>query len=171
MTALEYAKTFIGEKEKPNNGGFYNPKLQEIMTRAGHKYGEAWCAYFMEACFCEPIKGTTKEAELRILFSASAVSTYGAFKKNGYKISMIPTVGALVIYRKFKDGQGGWQGHAGIVSEVINEVQFRDIGGNTSAAGSREGTIVGENPRSTKFRSTGLNVMGFITIEQEPLPV
>lgn len=162
MTPIEVALSFLGATEKPNNGGFYNERLQALMTTAGHKPGEAWCCYFMEACFCEALK--EREAELRKIFSASCVTTFNNFQAAGYTITKVPFVGALGILRKYKDGEPTWQGHAILVLEVIDQLHYRSIEGNTNASGSREGTLVGVQPRSTKFRSNGLNLMGFIKI-------
>jgi hypothetical protein len=57
-----------------------------------------------------------------------------------------------------------WEGHAGIVSEVLSDSEFKSIEGNTSTQGSRNGDRVAENPRNTKVKPNGLNVLGFIKI-------
>lgn len=165
MTAVDVAKLFIGEKEKPHNGGFYNPKLQEIMTKSGHHTGEAWCCYFAESCFCEAMKGTAKEKELRMLFSANCVQTMKNFIKAGYKTSITPVAGALVIYRRYVNGTPQNTGHAGICELAIDDERFMDIEGNTNRDGGAEGDSILPKNRSTQRLRNGLNVEVFIIIE------
>lgn len=163
MKVIEEARKYVGMKEKPQNSGFYNPTLQAIMTKAGQKSGEAWCAYFAEAMFCEAYP--ENESKFRKLFNAGAVQTYKNFVAAGYKPLLKPRPGDLVIWQKYTNGMAGWQGHAGIVSEVINDVEFKSIEGNTkSNVGTREGDSVQEKTRKLVIVNSGLNVLGFITI-------
>lgn len=168
MKAIEIAKTFIGEKEKPGNGGFYNEKLQAIMTEAGHKRGEAWCCYFAEACFCESAKlagDIDRLKKLRYLFSANCVVTFNNFKDAGFKISKTPVVGALVIFRKIVEGKPTTSGHAGICSTLINSGSFTAIEGNTNRDGGREGDSVRDKMRFIRKVYNGLELMGFVILE------
>lgn len=165
MKALDIAKEFIGQTEKPNNGGFYNTRLQAIMSAAGHKKGEAWCCYFAEACFCEPVKDTPKEHELRLLFSANCVQTLKNFEKAGYKISQTPVEGALVIFRRYVNGIPQTTGHAGLCELAHDDANFTSIEGNTNDDGGSEGELVLPKIRNTTKKRTGLNVEGFVIIE------
>lgn len=170
MKASEVAKTFVGEKEKPGNSGFYNQRLQELMTKAGHKTGEAWCCYFAEACFVEAAGGDTTERGklLRTLFSANCVQTWKNFVKAGFKTSMTPVVGALVIFQRRKNGVPTSQGHAAIVKEFSPATPniFTSIEGNTNSTGSREGDSVQIKRRSMAISPNGLNPLGFVIIEE-----
>ena len=163
MNVIETALQYWGEKEKPGNAGFYNEKLQAIMTKAGHKKGEAWCAYFAEAVFCEAMPD--REEELRALFSASTVKTFENFRKANFIISKIPVMYSLVIWRRYVNGIAQWQGHAGIVCSVQDELNFKSIEGNTNSDGSREGDSIQIKNRSTAIKKTGLNIMGFVIIQ------
>jgi hypothetical protein len=155
MKQIEIAQKYLGHKEKPGNDFDENTALGKILKEAGHKDGEAWCAYFCEAIFVET---------LRALFSASTVQTFHNFKKSGYEISDTPEVGTMVIWQRHKNGLPTWQGHAGIVTCVNPDGSFGTIEGNTNSASSREGDSVQEKVRQNKRVENGLNILGFITI-------
>ena len=173
MKIIDIAFPLIGEREKPNNGGFYNEELQAIMTAAGHRKGEAWCCYLMEALFIKAYP--EKESTLRLFFSGSCVQTFrqmrdGVKTKNGlvkspFEIKHEPVVGALVLWQKYKDGQPTGLGHAGLCTEATTAKIFRTIEGNTNRDGSREGTMILPKLRSTDWTQNGLNIMGFVIIE------
>jgi hypothetical protein len=165
MTTIDVARKYIGQKELPGNRFIDDPKvagdLGERIKKAGQKDGEAWCAYFVEAVLREAYP--TRSAEIDKYISASAVKTFENLKNAKYKVSKLPTVGDIVVWQKYKDGEKTWQGHIGIVSKVINGNVFMAIEGNTSDGKSREGTTVMEHRRTLSVLTTGLNVMGFIT--------
>lgn len=167
MNAIEVAREFIGQKEKPNNGGFYNPRLQKLMDKAKHKEGEAWCCYFAEAVFCEAYP--EREEELRELFSANCVQTAKNFEAAGYDVGLIPVEGALVIWQRFVNGRPTTSGHAGILEIAQNNTSFISIEGNTNEAGSREGELVLPKSRTTNRVATGLNVIAIIDISKGPV--
>lgn len=155
MKQIEIAKQYIGQKEKPGNDFDTDTPLGKILKEAGQKDGEAWCCYFQEAIFVET---------LRALFSASTVQTFYNFKNAGYEIHDVPKVGTLVIWQSYKDGKPIWSGHAGLVTKVNADGSFVTIEGNTTEAGSREGTSVQEKVRKNVRVENGLNILGFITI-------
>lgn len=155
MKQIEIAKKYIGQKEKPGNDFDTDTPLGKILKDAGHKDGEAWCAYFAEAVFVET---------LRHLFSASTVTTFHNFKNAGYEISETPKIGALVIWQRYTGGKPTWQGHCGIVTCVNEDNSFFSIEGNTDKAGSRTGGSVQENPHTLARVRDGLNVLGFVKI-------
>lgn len=152
---IDIAKKYINHKEKPGNNFDDDTPLGKILKEAGHKDGEAWCAYFMEAVFVET---------LRSLFSASTVQTFQNFKNAGYEISNVPKVGALVIWQRYKDGKPTWAGHAGLVTKVQSDGVFFTIEGNTNSSGSREGDSVQEKMRKNVKVENGLNILGFVII-------
>jgi hypothetical protein len=160
---IDIAKKDLGKVEKPNNSGFADPVLEKEMIEVGWQTGFAWCALISERWAKKAFP--ERFAELNKLFSASAVTTFANFKKAGYKISDTPVLGALVIWQKYVNSQPSWQGHAGIVSEVINDKEFKSIEGNGSVKGSRDGTTVVEQRRKLVKLDTGLNVMGFIILD------
>jgi hypothetical protein len=159
---VEIAKKDLGEVEKAANSGFRNPILEAEMRAVGWVKGYAWCTLIAERWAKKAFPEKAKEFDK--LFDPSAVKTYRNFLKAGYKISPTPVVGALVIWQKYNKGQASWQGHAGIVSEVISDSEFKSIEGNGSVKGSREGTTVVEQRRKVLKLDTGLNVLGFIIL-------
>lgn len=159
---VEIAKKDLGKKEKPGNSGWYDKALEQAMKEDGWGHGMAWCAFIVEKWAEDAYPD--KEQKLDKLFSGSAVQTFRNFKKAGYKISQTPVVGSIVIWQKYINGNPHWSGHAGIVSEVISDKEFRSIEGNTNSAGSREGNVVAEKTRKIIKLDTGLNVLGFIVL-------
>lgn len=166
MNALvEAARKDLGKKEKPGNSGWYDKLLEKHMKEDGWSHGMAWCAFIVEKWAEEAYPD--QEQKLDKLFSGSAVQTFRNFKKAGYTTSKTPVVGAIVIWQKHVKGAPHWSGHAGIVSEVINDKEFKSIEGNTNSAGSREGNVVAEKHRKIMKFETGLNVLGFIILNEE----
>jgi hypothetical protein len=164
MRAIETAQKYLGETEISGNAGFTQVEFEGKMKLVGWKKGEAWCAYFAELVFKEAYP--ERAEDFNRLFSASAVKTYSNFLANGYIGKPEPSPGDLVIWRMFKNGSPSWQGHAGIVSDVLGQTLFYSIEGNTNDGGGREGYIVARKVRDTKRKLNGLNVMGFITLEK-----
>lgn len=163
MTHITLAKQYLGKKEKPNNSGFEDPAFEADMKNFGEWLPTyAWCA-----CFCQMIFRKSypeKSDALKKLFDPSTRKTFENFKAAKYTISQKPIVGALVIWASYVGGKMQWTGHAGIVTEIVNDNVFKSIEGNTSGAGSRNGDRVNENTRTLSVKSNGLNVMGFIQI-------
>jgi hypothetical protein len=163
MQIVEIAKQYIGKKEKPGNTGFVDKQMEADMRAVGWQPGWAWCAGFCEAIAWKAYP--TRINELKGHFVPSAVNTYRNLLKAGYKTSLTPEVGAFVFWQRMKDGIGQWQGHCGIVSEVIDSKTFKSIEGNTNGSGSREGDGVYEKNRVVRSDvEDGLKVIGFIKI-------
>jgi len=163
MKLIEVAKKDIGKKEKPGNTGFEDPELERAMKAVGWAPGWAWCASIQEKWIWEAYP--EKKAEVNGYFVPSAVATFRNLKNAGYHVSMVPTVGALVFWQRIKEGVAQWQGHAGVVSKVVSDIEFYSIEGNTSESGSREGTTVLEKYRTVvKDVQNGLKVIGFVTL-------
>lgn len=163
-SVVETARKYIGQKEIKGNIFKDDPNVKgdlgERLHQAGQKDGEAWCAYFVEAVLRETYPVRSAEIEKHIC--ASAVKTFENLKKAGYKVSKSPTVGDIVVWQRYSKGKATWQGHIGIVSQVINN-SFKAIEGNTNSSGSREGDSVQEKNRTCSVVSDGLNVLGFVT--------
>lgn len=163
MTLIDAARKDIGKKEKPNNSGFEDKQLEKDMRAVGWQPGWAWCASIQEKWIREAYPKRAKE--LNGFFVPSAVATFRNLKNAGFSVSMVPTEGALVFWQRMKDGHALWQGHAGVVAEVINETEFISIEGNSNRAGSREGDSVQEKRRLVRGDvENGLKVIGFVKI-------
>ncbi len=163
MNIADIARKDIGKKEKPGNSGFVDPDLAARMKAVGWEPGWAWCASIQEAWAWEAYPD--KKEAIKGLFVPSAVNTFRNLVKAGYSHSMKPTVGALVYWQKMDDGKALWQGHAGVVSQVVSDTEFYSIEGNTNSSGSREGDSVQEKHRFVKSDvMDGLKVIGFVTI-------
>jgi hypothetical protein len=162
MKIIEVAKKYNGFKEKPGNTGFIDKEHEKKMRAVGWVPGHAWCAYQIEAWFAEAYP--ERANELKSLMVPSAVNTHRNLVRAGYKSTMVPEVGAFVFWQRMKDGLGQWTGHAGLVIEVKDNVNFVSIEGNTNGAGSREGDGVYIKNRVVRKVEDGLQVIGFIKV-------
>lgn len=162
MKQIDVARKYVGMKENEGNKFDESTILGQALHKAGQKDGEAWCAYFAEAVFCEAFPDRIHE--LRKLFSASAVQTFNNFQTEKFPVTDTPITGSLVIWRRYKDGKEQWQGHVGIVSKVNPDGSFYSIEGNTNSAGSREGDSVQEKLRKPIKTDNGLNILGFVQV-------
>lgn len=157
------AESYVGQQEITSNKGFKTPAFQKKMQDCGWKVGHAWCSYFAELVWKEAFgKSHPLYATLDRLFSPSATGTFANFKGHptNFSTGNVPKVGSLVVWRY----GNGWQGHIGIVTEVIDSKTFRAIEGNTNNGGSREGYMVAKKTRllGQPFKSKGLNIIGFV---------
>ena len=167
---IKFALADIGNKEKPNNGGWFNAVKEKAMKLAGWIKGEAWCAYNAEVIW---VNGFTIEDPVAVkllvrYFSGSAVQTWKNFKASKeFKTSpTLPYLGSLAIWQSYKNGVAQYTGHIGVVVESPNANTFKSVEGNTSESGSREGTIVGKNTHTIdkeKTRRDGLRLLGFVS--------
>lgn len=158
---VRLAKSYIGKTETPNNSGFTDKKFETKMQEVGWIKTIAWCTFLCELIWTEACCDTVLRALLRKLFSGSATTTYKNFELDGtFKVGKEPRIGAIAIWRHGVS----WQGHAAIVTEVIDKVTFKTVEGNTNDKGGREGYIVAPKTRKTNnpFTNTGLNLVGFI---------
>jgi len=159
------AKSYIGQKEKPNNSGFIDANFEKKQKAVGWVNGHAWCAYTAELIWKEAFTAIKPEAVplLDKYFSGSTIQTFKNFKKSPeFPVRPTPKLGSVAIWQHGT----GTTGHAGIVTS-FNEKTFKCVEGNTSEAGSREGTIVRENTRELikPYSAKGLNLLGFIHVE------
>lgn len=101
------------------------------------------------------------------IFSPSAVKTYNNFITIRPKSrKLIPSKGAMVVWQRHKNGVPTWQGHIGIVSEVIDKNKFKSIEGNGNKEGGSEGKEVVEIERPLDFsvKKNGLVLLGFVDL-------
>jgi hypothetical protein len=165
-TALKH----VGMKEIKGNQGWhwdkfpeFAKKFEEAMKSHGFSYGQAWCAYFSEHIFATIYDEEGLAREIDKYFSGSARRTLSKFSEaEGWMTGTVPMEGAVVIWKRMKNGKATWQGHAGIVIEV-HDGYMVTVEGNTNAAGSREGDMVAKKTRKYNFTSTnGLALEGFV---------
>lgn len=161
---IEVAKRYVGQKELPGNVFTDETPLGKLVRSAGHKDGEAWCAYFVEGCAVEAFPHL--KFQLTKYFDASAVKSFHNFKAAGFAtIVTDPLPGDICVMQKYTKGVAQWQGHMCIVEAVLPGSGFITIDGNTNAAGSREGVMVMDGKKKDfKFHSDGLTLLGFIRL-------
>lgn len=165
MNPIDLARTYINKKEKPNNSGFEDPEFEKDMIAVGWEKGMSWCALFQKMIFNKAYQfSSATNGKFILLFNPGAVKTFNNFKSNKFQISNKPVLGSLVIWQDYKNGVAQWQGHAGIVSGVIDDHNFTSIEGNTSGGGSRNGDRVYEHTRKVEVKANGLNVLGFVIV-------
>lgn len=154
-TIAEKAESFIGENEIPPNAGFENKIFTHLMMRMGWMKGYAWCVIFCRLCWF--LAGEKRYT----LLKPSVIKTLRSMKAEGYELELVPQVGAIAIYRKFKNGKPLTPGHACIVISV-DENNFHTIDGNTSKQNETEGTTVAYRTRSYKWKiDDGYRLLGF----------
>ena len=168
MKVVIIAKSYIGQLEISGNKGFKDPKFQQKLAADGWKVGEAWCCYAAEMIFEEAYP--EHERALDKLFSANCMLTLKNFTEAGYEISTIPVLGSLMIMQRYINGDPTTQGHAGIVTKLLNNTEWQSCEGNTNAAGGREGDGFYEKERSLMYYPTGLRVAGFVKIHEKLNP-
>jgi hypothetical protein len=164
MRPSEEARKYIGEKEILGNKGFVNPAMEAEMKEEGWQKGYAWCMVLARVVFVNAFPAMS--VKLRKLFVPGVLNTFRNLKKAAYPIAELPQVDALVIWAQVKEGVQTGFGHAGIVSELV-ENGFKSIEGNTGDENTREGYIVRENTHkiAEKGRVNGLKLIGFVIIK------
>lgn len=163
---VEAARRYIGQKELTGNRFSDDSEMGRKLHAAGQKDGEAWCAYFLEACLKDAFP--ERSAEWDTLCNAGAVKTFKNLLGAAYVHGQLPQPGWVVAWQSYKDGVAGWTGHIGIVATVnTKEGTFTSIEGNTNSGGSREGVEVAERPHRINYDTqTGLRLLGFIQIPE-----
>lgn len=163
MQIVDIARSYVGKKEKPGNTGFFDAEMEAELKAVGWQAGWAWCAGLLEAIVWKAYP--EQKEKVKGLFVPSAVNTYRNLLRAGYKSSLTPEVGALVFWQRMKEGMAQWQGHCGVVVEVIDGTTFKSVEGNTNGAGSREGDGVYEKSRVVRSDvQDGLKVIGFVKL-------
>lgn len=159
---VKVAKSYVGQKEKPNNSGFVDPLFEQKQKARGWLHGQAWCAYTAELIWYDAFTELDACAVPLInkYFSGSTLQTFKNFKASPeFAVRAVPKLGAVAIWQHGSSTAG----HAGIVT-FFTETTFKSVEGNTSEKGSREGTIVLENYHEIvkPYTSKGLNLLGFV---------
>lgn len=166
---VEFARIFIGIKEVGgNNRGEFVSMFQKAVD--GKAQGEAWCA----AAVSYWIKTSTRilsdslGADIAIsspLQLSESVCNFYFNNSEKYRLSK-PQVGSLILWRRWANGKSTWQGHIGIVADIVNDDVVRTIEGNTSSDGpnQREGDGVFLKSRSITRHYGSLRPLGFMKV-------
>jgi len=162
----------IGQREVPPNLGFEDKEFEERMKAVGFVPGNAWCALFTELIWEEAYQNwdATLFTRLKVLFNASAVTTFRNFQKTkDFIVDKKFEVGCLVAFQTYKEGAAHWTGHIAIGKSYDRKTnKVTTIDGNTNDAGGREGIIVAEKSRTLNFDpiQNGLVCLGFVHLKQ-----
>lgn len=178
---VKTAAGYVGQKEieAGQNQGFESADFEKRMKTAGWYKGGAWCGHFAILVYTESGAENTfyyshKEKKVVSYLTGSTVeSMRRAEEAENWHI--YPVIGAVAIWRNFKNGKAQGTGHMGIVSAFEFSCSGRRTGlqpptgwvetidGNTTQAGSREGNAVVTKMRAFDWtRNNGLRLMGFI---------
>lgn len=164
---ISTAHRFIGQKEIPDNKGFYDDNFDSKMDSVGFKVPHPWCAYFVEMVYKEALSNKYPDhwTKLKKLLTPGALLTMNNLNKAGYKLKKDPKPGDIVVWQSGTSTRG----HIGIVVGV-NGKNIKTIEGNTNAAGSREGGVVAKKDRRNLIRpkNKGLHIRGYISPYPEP---
>lgn len=162
---LQIAKLYIGELEKPNNGGFKNTEFESEMVQNGFCKGDSWCAIFAKLVWRKAYEKSNPNLHFAIneLFSKSAVATFRNFEKSKlFGSTKTPEPGALVVWQNYIDGKPQWTGHIAIFNEFVNG-KIVTIDGNSNEQGVRNGDRVIERARAINYNAeNGFRLLGFI---------
>lgn len=164
----EIAKMFIGVKEVGgNNKGEFVKMFQKAVD--GRANGEPWCAAFTSYCikttsevFKKAIGSSSPAFETQLKISES-VCNFWFNSPESCRIEK-PEVGCLILWRRWSNGKPTWQGHIGIVVEVVDKDLVRTVEGNTSSDGpnERDGDGVFLKNRSITRHYGSLRPLGFL---------
>lgn len=170
---VEIVSKLEGEKELKGNSGWINKDLEKEMVISGWLTGQAWCALLGETVWRKAYEQVNPPLleEIEKLFSANAVDTWNKFWLSDFIANDEPVDGAIVIWKKVKEGQAcfvgtsPWiTGHAGIVIDnKKGQNTFTTLEGNSNSSGGREGIEIARQERGYDFaKENGLQLMGFI---------
>jgi hypothetical protein len=154
LTALSYARDFVGIREEPGNRG---PAVEYFLRQTGLGPGWPWCAAFVNgvidiACAVHnvrsPFEGTIREAY---------VQDYVDFARR--KTWLVPFTRAFpgCLFALWNDDLGRYA-HIGFVTGVVGQNHlYYTVEGNTNDDGGREGHSVLERERQTDHRTLFLD--------------
>lgn len=167
MTIPEIALKYVGEKEITGNMGFVDPVFEKRMREIGFDDGDAWCCLFAELVWREYYKDDERVLKLfDVLFSDSCIATLSNFRVTEFKVNHEPSPGSIMIMQRYKKEEdqymATWQGHAGIIVDIMNN-EIVTVEGNTNSQGGREGVEVALKTRLLNFNlRAGLIIKAFI---------
>jgi len=153
---VKVATKYLKTKEIPDNRGWYDKAFEKAMQKVGWRFGQHWCAYFMELVWKEAynkyfdnkeqkyttistptISGVFNNTEidrkstlnlLTKLCSGNSQKTFRNFQKSGiFKTGKEPRVGAAAVYK-----YGITTGHTVACVTEVTFNGFHSIEGNVS---------------------------------------
>lgn len=159
---VQIARSYIGQEETANNSGFKSSWFRDKLVAMGWLKFQSWCAYTGKSIWYDAFKELDPVGAKLVLKYAngSVLQTYNNFARSKeFHVQVSPVPGALVMFREGNKTTG----HEGVVTTLVTG-GFNFISGNTSKAGSREGTTVLEKYRAfnTPYQPNGLNLIGFV---------
>lgn len=165
-----YAKTFEGVREVGgNNKGEFVRMFQKAVD--GTASGEAWCSAM--ASYCIKTWGNVMKSAIDIpgfkyssaLVLSESVCNFWFNNPASFRIEK-PEVGSLILWRRWVDGKASWQGHIGIVVNLVSDDVVQTIEGNTSSDNSneRDGDGVFLKNRHIKRNYGSLRPLGFLKV-------
>jgi hypothetical protein len=131
-----YAKTFIGIKEDGPNKGQMIERFQKAVDQQA--VGESWCVGFVQYCL-KGIDALFGTPPTRVFATELATAMWTRTPADLKRTE--PAIGSIAVWAKLVDGKPSWQGHTGIVAEIV-PLGVYTIEGNTSSGVSgsqREG--------------------------------
>ena len=130
------ADYYVGITERGgNNRGFTSRALQEELTKAGWRAGQAWCAYFVKAILDDcGVPNTVTGWSPSAYNKNDVIYTDGVFKRS-FKDNDVLV--ATYTYQKFLRQRFKGIGHTGVVDK-IGKYSIRAIEGNTNDQGMRD---------------------------------
>jgi hypothetical protein len=154
---IRIAKGFVGQKEIPDNAGFYNPVFQSMMSMLGAWVpGAEWCASFVRMVWLSVLKGKRKTIAKKLL-SPSTQTTFTNFQKDTsglFTVSSKPKTGSVVIWRARSNPA---KGHAGIyVGKIAGKHYF--VEGNKGNAVRLTSYTDYSNPTSNLYFRGFINI-------------
>jgi hypothetical protein len=165
---IRFAKSLIGQTEISGNMGFNDPEFQKLMEGVNWNPGDQWCVFFTKVVWVNKYKDI-KDMLMKLISGNSQV-TYSNFSKDKsglFSISLIPKPNDIIVWQYVNPstGQAEQRGHAGIVTRVKANGEFKTIEGNTtSETKTNEGYIVAEKNHDLNEinKKSGLRIRGFI---------
>jgi len=160
---VEIAKSYNGQTEIGNNGGWKDKLFEASMRAIGWMKGWAWCSSFVRLCYLKAAaevygKYSIEYAILKRTIKHGVLATYRAAKQDPhFTITKEPIFGGIII---FDYGQG--KGHTGIYLDVDTDRTVKLIEGNTNKEGSREGKYVMERTRVLQNNPKYLGCITFV---------
>lgn len=165
---VEFAKIFIGVREVGgNNRGEFVSMFQKAVD--GKARGEPWCAatvsYWIKTSTEILSKSLGDEALSSPLKLSESVCNFWFNNPEKYRSSK-PEMGSLMLWRRWSGGKPTWQGHIGLVVEIVSKDVVRTVEGNTSADGpnERDGDGVFLKNRSITRHYGSLRPLGFLKV-------
>lgn len=139
-------------------GNNLGPRVEQYQAAAGLPPGQAWCVALVIWCYQEAAKGRG------IVSPLPRIGHVGHFfrwcqQHHDEWISATPTVGAIACHLS-DPGDVDGPGHMGIVDRIESPSWLHDVSGNTNAAGSRAGNLVGPNRRPRSYWNLGFVDVG-----------